>query len=65
MPNQARIVMVSRHPTVQWMFDAIEPMLTAAGHEVVRYKNRDDLVADPWGLANADVLLAAGQMSVS
>jgi hypothetical protein len=38
MVQRARIVTVSRHPTVQWMFDEIEPLLATAGHEVVPYR---------------------------
>jgi D-3-phosphoglycerate dehydrogenase len=44
------------------MFDTIEPMLAAAGHQVVSYRTRAAFMADPSALAEADVLLAAGQM---
>jgi phosphoglycerate dehydrogenase-like enzyme len=47
------------------MFDAIEPRLVAAGHEVVAYRTEAAFRADETALARADVLLAAGQLSCS
>lgn len=65
MPRPAQIVTVCHLPTVQWMFDAIEPRLAAAGHEVVPYRTEAAFRADETALAKADVLLAAGQLSCS
>ena len=61
MVQRARIVTVSRHPTVQWMFDEIEPLLATAGHEVVPYRTEAAFRADPSALTEADVLLAGGR----
>jgi phosphoglycerate dehydrogenase-like enzyme len=55
----ARIVTVSR-PVLWPLFDDMEARLTAAGHQVVAYRTLDAFIADPRALAEADVLLAAG-----
>ena len=65
MPKPAQIVTVCHLPTVQWMFDAIEPRLASAGYEVVPYRTEAAFRADATALATADVLLAAGQLPCS
>jgi phosphoglycerate dehydrogenase-like enzyme len=65
MVQRARIVTVSRHQRLQWMFDEIEPLLATAGHEVVPYRTEAAFRADPSALAEADVLLAAGSLPCS
>jgi phosphoglycerate dehydrogenase-like enzyme len=65
MPKRARIITVSRHPQVQWMFDEIESLLATAGHEVVPYRTEAAFRADPSALTEADVLLAAGSLPCS
>ncbi len=59
-----RVVTVSR-PAVQQIFDAIEPLLTEAGIEVVAYPNAAAFFATPRALAEADVLLAVGDLPCS
>ena len=59
MPDVPRIVTVSR-PVLRPMFDAMEARLTAKGFQVAPYRTLDAFLADPTALAEADILLAAG-----
>ena len=54
-----RVVTVSR-PVLRPMFDAMEQRLTAKGHQVTPFRTLDAFTAEPAALADADVLLAAG-----
>ena len=54
-----RVVTVSR-PAVQPIFEAIEPRLTERGYQVTPYRTLEAFAADPAALADADVLVAAG-----
>ena len=53
------VVTVSR-PVLRPMFDAMEARLEAKGWRVTPYRTPDAFVADPTALAEADILLAAG-----
>jgi phosphoglycerate dehydrogenase-like enzyme len=64
MPKSARIVTVSRSE-VQWIFDIIEPLLIAAGHEVSPWRTQTAFLADRSALAEADILLAPGDLPCS
>jgi phosphoglycerate dehydrogenase-like enzyme len=61
MPGVSRIVTVSR-PVLRPLFDQIEPRLATAGYQVVPYRSLDSFLADPQALAEADVLLAPGDL---
>ena len=54
-----RVVTVSR-PAVQPIFAAIEPRLTERGYQVTPYRTFEAFAADPAALADADILVAAG-----
>src|ERR1700690_3563829 len=44
------------------MFDAMEATLIASGHQGVPYRTPDSFLADPSALAEADILLAPGNL---
>jgi phosphoglycerate dehydrogenase-like enzyme len=55
------IVTVSR-PVLRPMFDAMEARLDASGLHIAPYRTVDSFLADPNALAEADVLLAPGDL---
>lgn len=59
MPGQPCIVTVSR-PVLRGHFDVMEARLSGLGYRVTPYRSLDAFLADPAALAEADVLLAAG-----
>lgn len=61
MPGASHVVTVSR-PVLWPMFEEMERHLTAAGHRVTSYRTLDSFRAKPDALADADVLLAAGDL---
>ena len=62
MPNAPRVVTVSR-PVLWPLFDDIEARLRSDGCQVASYRTLDAFRADARALADADVLLAAGDVS--
>jgi phosphoglycerate dehydrogenase-like enzyme len=64
MPGAPRIVTVSR-PVLWPIFDGMEARLASAGCQVVPYRTLDSFRDDPAALAEADVLLAAGDTPCS
>ena len=62
MPDPPRIVTVSR-PVLRPMFDAMELLLEAGGFHIAPYRSPEAFFADPSALAEADILLAAGNLS--
>jgi phosphoglycerate dehydrogenase-like enzyme len=61
LPDVPHIVTVSR-PVLRPIFDAMEARLSAGNYRITPYRTLESFLAAPEALADADVLLAAGDL---